>query len=575
MSLKKNTYSLLKKDQKSYLIFIFILIIFTTLLETLSIASFYPLLDLIITSNNSQEHQIQKIYSDFLIMSNINENNIFNFTIILVGLIFVIKVSALLFCSWHISNFEFSLRYYLTKKLYKKYISQDYLKIIKTNSAEIIKNIDYELSVYSSGVAALMEILTEGIILFGIVIFLFYFNFEVSFAILVSLLIISLILQKLYNKKLLEWGKIHQKYEKLRIKNFIETFNAIKEIKIFGKENIFFNIMSKFNKNFFSTARKERFLRSVPRSVLELILIVFACLSLLYFSLDQIDIKDNLSSLGVYLIAAYRSFPSANRILTNYQRLKFATPFMDNISHQFEDDGKNIQLSNNKKYNLTNKITIKDCDFSYNESNKILDNLNFDFKLGRIYGVKGPSGGGKTTLLNILTGLLMPSKGDLYADNQKITNKNIKEFQNIIGYVPQNTFLFDASILENITFDFSDEKTIDHEKIKDLLKHLSLIEKINSLKNGLNTNVGERGVNLSGGQIQRIGLARAMYNNPKILILDESTNAIEKDIERKVLSYLKSIKKNMIIILVAHRDTTLEYADQVLELLNGNLIKIK
>ena len=176
MSLKKNTYSLLKKDQKSYLIFIFILIIFTTLLETLSIASFYPLLDLIITSNNSQEHQIQKIYSDFLIMSNINENNIFNFTIILVGFIFVIKVSVLLFCSWHISNFEFSLRYYLTKKLYKKYISQDYLKIIKTNSAEIIKNIDYELSVYSSGVAALMEILTEGIILFGIVIFLFYFN---------------------------------------------------------------------------------------------------------------------------------------------------------------------------------------------------------------------------------------------------------------------------------------------------------------------------------------------------------------------------------------------------------------
>ena len=240
MSLKKNTYSLLKKDQKSYLIFIFILIIFTTLLETLSIASFYPLLDLIITSNNSQEHQIQKIYSDFLIMSNINENNIFNFTIILVGLIFVIKVSALLFCSWHISNFEFSLRYYLTKKLYKKYISQDYLKIIKTNSAEIIKNIDYELSVYSSGVAALMEILTEGIILFGIVIFLFYFNFEVSFAILVSLLIISLILQKLYNKKLLVWGKIHQKYEELKI--LLKHLMQSKKSKYLVKK-IFFSIL--------------------------------------------------------------------------------------------------------------------------------------------------------------------------------------------------------------------------------------------------------------------------------------------------------------------------------------------
>ena len=496
-----NVVSLLQKEQKKYLIFIFLLIILTTILETLSIASFYPLLDLIINSQESlNEHQIKKIYINFLAKYGINKDDIFKFTIIFVGIIYTLKICTLLFCNWHVSNFEFSLRYYLTKKLYKQYITQDYSKTVRTNSSEVIKNIDYELSVYSSGLAAMMEILTEAIILIGIILFLLYFNLKASFGILFSLLLVSLFLQKLYNERLLQWGKTHQKYEKLRIKNFIETFNAIKEIKIFGKENSFFNLMASFNKNFFSTARKERFLRSIPRAVLELILIICACFSLLYFSVDKIAIQENLSSLGIYLIAAYRTFPSVNRILTNYQRFKFATPFMTNIRDQFDFNRKNYfdgELSN-KKIDLSSKVSIRDCDFSYlNESKKILNNLSFDFELGKIYGIKGPSGSGKTTLLNIMTGLLEPTNGTLYVDDKRITKENIKQFQNIISYVPQNTFLFDSSILNNISFDFSGKEKINYKKINDIIEKLSLNEKISNLKDGLKTNIGERGVNLS------------------------------------------------------------------------------
>ena len=181
--------------------------------------------------------------------------------------------------------------------------------------------------------------------------------------------------------------------------------------------------------------------------------------------------------------------------------------------------------------------------------------------------------GEKTTLLNIITGLLDPDKGSIFVDDVKISNKNKKNLQNIISYVPQSTFLFDSSILNNITFDFSDEEKVNHKKINELVEHLSLQDKILSLKDGLRTNIGERGVNLSGGQIQRIGIARALYNDPKILILDESTNAIEKEIEKKVLNYLNSVKKEMIIILAAHRDTTFELVDEILEIQNGRLIK--
>ena len=169
--------------------------------------------------------------------------------------------------------------------------------------------------------------------------------------------------------------------------------------------------------------------------------------------------------------------------------------------------------------------------------------------------------------------MLDPDKGSIFVDDVKISNKNKKNLQNIISYVPQSTFLFDSSILNNITFDFSDEEKVNHKKINELVEHLSLQDKILSLKDGLRTNIGERGVNLSGGQIQRIGIARALYNDPKILILDESTNAIEKEIEKKVLNYLNSIKKEMIIILAAHRDTTFELVDEILEIQNGRLIK--
>ena len=209
----------------------------------------------------------------------------------------------------------------------------------------------------------------------------------------------------------------------------------------------------------------------------------------------------------------------------------------------------------------------------HNEKNKIPDKLSYDFNFGKIYGIKGQSGGGKTTLLNIITGLLDPDKGSIFVDDVKISNKNKKNLQNIISYVPQSTFLCDSSILNNITFDFSDEEKVNHKKINELVEHLSLQDKILSLKDGLRTNIGERGVNLSGGQIQRIGIARALYNDPKILILDESTNAIEKEIEKKVLNYLNSIKKEMIIILAAHRDTTFELVDEILEIQNGRLIK--
>jgi ABC-type multidrug transport system fused ATPase/permease subunit len=240
MNLINNIFSLLDGELKKYLLFIFIIIILTTILETLSLASFYPLLDLIInTSQIDSSNSIKIFYYKLLDYFSLDVSSILSFTIILVAALYIVKILVLLFCHWHSSNFEFAIRFYLTKKLYSIYLRKDYLSLMKYNSADIIKNIDYELNMYSSGIAALMTIVIEGLIFLGIILFLLYFNYQVTLSILLLFIFIFLLLQLSYNKTLASWGAISQKYEKLRIQNFIETFNAIKEIKVFGKESSF------------------------------------------------------------------------------------------------------------------------------------------------------------------------------------------------------------------------------------------------------------------------------------------------------------------------------------------------
>ena len=210
--------------------------------------------------------------------------------------------------------------------------------------------------------------------------------------------------------------------------------------------------------------------------------------------------------------------------------------------------------------------------FFDDEKKLILNKLNVKFEIGKIYGIKGGSGVGKTTLLNLIAGLIYPKSGSINLDEKQIFKKDYYAYQKNLSYVPQNIFLFDTSLAKNISLKIDNDDNSDNEEIELLAKHLSLSEKISQLKSGIHTGTGERGINLSGGQIQRIGIARALFNKPSILILDEATNAIETKIEESVLNYLHSIKKEMIIILVAHRDSAFKKCDEIFELQSGKLI---
>ena len=375
------------------------------------------------------------------------------------------------------------IRFYLTKILYKTYLKKDYRSLMKYNSADIIKNIDYEIHMFGSGVVSAMTLLTEGFIFLAILVFLFFFNIKITLTLMLISLSIFIILQLSYNKHLLSWAKTAQEHQKSRTKNFLETFSAIKEIKIFGKENLFYDLMNSFNQKFFNANRNQRFLTNIPKAVIESYIIVIISFYLVYLHSLNYEFSDYFSEIGIYLIAGYRVFPSMNRIIVCLQSIKFSSPYMKNITNQILSEKINAQeekvfFTNKSNLKFKKSIELRNCSFSFTKEKQIIKNLSFKFETGKIYGIKGASGSGKTTLLNLLSGLILPDSGKIFLDDKEIViNKDHYFNLSNVSYVPQSVFLFDTTIAKNVHFNFYDDSSKDFKNILELLKELGLEEK--------------------------------------------------------------------------------------------------
>jgi ABC-type branched-subunit amino acid transport system ATPase component len=311
----------------------------------------------------------------------------------------------------------------------------------------------------------------------------------------------------------------------------------------------------------------------IPRIYLEF-LSVFALAFLIFIMLLKNGSNSEfVPTLGIFVASAFRMIPSVNRIVNSMQTIKFYTSSLDIVYDLFNKvkDKKIDFNSDNKKINGT--ISIEKMSYSYEDSNlNILDDINFNIKKGDFVGIIGESGSGKSTLINIISGLLLPTKGKIYIENIELNHENTKQWMQSIGYVPQNIFLTDDTIKNNIAFGV-DEKNINLDKLTKALKDSRLYDFVYSLLDNINTNVGENGVKLSGGQRQRIGIARALYNDPDVLILDEATSALDTETEIKIMKEIVTLKGSRTLLIVAHRLSTLESCDYIIQVKNGKISK--
>ena len=309
---------------------------------------------------------------------------------------------------------------------------------------------------------------------------------------------------------------------------------------------------------------------SLPRFFLELISIIG--ISGFAFYLIKVDNTNLFSTLGVFIAATFRIIPSINKIITSLQNLKYQDSSLDLLVNESKKLGK--ENRQNKNYSLTKfdrTIKLKNINFKYSKKGiSILKNIYLKINKGEMIGIVGGSGSGKTTLIDIILGLHKPDSGEIIIDDLVIKDYKIKNLIKGIGYVPQNIFLIDDTIKNNIALGIPPDK-INDEYLFSAIKNAQLDNFINDLPSGVETKVGEKGIQISGGQIQRIGIARALYNQPEILILDEATSALDNKTERNFIDSIEILKKKQTIIMIAHRMTSLKNCDKIFELDSGVL----
>jgi ABC-type multidrug transport system fused ATPase/permease subunit len=550
------------------------MMIFGTALETLSVGVILPAIALISDPDISHKYpQLQSIFSFF----NLTEpREIIIWGAITLACIFIVKAIYLGSLLWYQVKFAFRLQASLSKRLFTIYLAQPYPFYLEKNSAELINNVTSEISLFTfQGILPMMTLILETFVLIGVGILLV--TIEPLGAIIIVFLsgLIATTFYYVTRKKVTGWGLIRQENDAYRLQHLQQGLSAIKEVKLYGRQDSFIEKFAQHSEVSSRIGHLHNVMQQYPRQWLEL-LAVLSVISLILIMMGQgKDAIEVIPVIGLFAMAAFRLMPSIVRILASMQSIRYGLTIIELLDKEIGLPSKPKQIISAKhKINFDRQIEFLGVCFSYPlTDSKVLDNVSMIIKKGTTVGIVGSSGAGKSTLIDILLGFFKPSSGEVTVDGNSIFH-DLNGWQRKIGYVPQSIYLTDDSILNNVAFGLSDIE-IDLEKIWNCLDAAQLSQFVKSLPDGLRTNVGERGVRLSGGQRQRIGIARALYNNPELLVFDESTNSLDSATAEEVMSAVNGLHGEKTILIISHQMELMTVCDEIYRVTKGRIESLK
>lgn len=551
------------------------MILIMALLDMVGVASIIPFIAVVTNPDLVEANVILKYL--FETSKKFGVENIQQFLLVLGGLVFLILVFSLTFKAF---TTYFSLRfvqmreYSIGKRLIEGYLRQPYSWYLNKHSAELGKNILSEVGVViSTGLRPLIDLIANSVVTLSLTILLVIVDPKLMFIVSCSLGLTYGLIYWFTSKFLKIIGKERTEQNQLRFLAINEVFGAIKEIKVAGLEKNYIKRFSDSAAVFATNNSYALSIEQVPRYILEAIAFGGIMLVILYLMSQTGSFNDALPIISVYVFAGYRLMPALQMIYRSVTLLTYSQTALGTLVKNFKELEQE-KLSEDKNFVFFNKtITLKNINYSYpSSSREVLKNINFAIPAKTTVGLIGTTGSGKTTMVDIILGLLEAQKGTLEVDGNLITKKNARSWQRSIGYVPQHIYLSDDTVAANIAFGLNDQD-IDQEAVEKASKlanlHLFVTEE---LPKKYQTKVGERGVRLSGGERQRIGIARALYHNPQLLILDEATSALDSQTEAAIMDAVNTLSKNITIILIAHRLTTLSKCDNIIKLKKGEII---
>jgi len=544
-----------------------ILLLLGMVLEFVGIGLLVPILEII----SNQDFRSNTIFTDYIpafIKSKTDQEILFLFLFFIV-FIYFFKTVFMGILSFKQNKFIYGINSTLTNKLYQLYLSQEYRFHIKKSSALLSKNLITELSYFSLYLNAILVILTETLFISTVILCVIWINPISTLTVGMFFTILSVIYFSISKKFVKRWSKDRKKLEGLFTITLHEGIRGIRDVKMYGIIDPFVKKFQKEKSEINYITSKFTTLNAFPRYFFELLTVLTLVFYLAVVTLYGLNMQSLISTIGIFIAATFRILPSVNKILVSIQGSKFYNSSVNYIIGEFEEASKGIEdQENHSRTEFYNSIQIKSLRFSYNLGKKnILDNLNLEISKGSIIGIKGSSGSGKSTFIDLFVALQKPTQGQILVDGVSIF-KNINGWRNNIGYVSQFVFLSDTTIAENIAFGKSKE-AIDYRRLDKVIKMAQLSTFIKELPNGIESKVGESGINVSGGQKQRIGIARALYNNPEILVLDEATSSLDDNTEKNVMKSIYKLKGEKTILIVAHRLSTLDKCDIIYNLDSG------
>ena len=578
MNFIKHLLAHLKNIRFEYIKYCFFNVI-STLVEAAGIISIYPLISLLTNENFFNNNSLILKFRE--ITGENNFDTVFIYFALFVIVMFTLTSLMKLYILKYQAFFVHHYSYLYSRELLKTQLSKNFIWFLNQDHSHLIKDTIEETSILVGKIflsSANLIISIISILIF--VVILFYFtNF---YFLLASLIAISpyLLISKYLSKKITFIGKTRFDNNQKRYETLSNIYQGIKEIKSRGLEKKFFDFFDNVTFSLSKAMRSIAFLAQSPRYILELFFIIIFIMTLIYINTyTEIESSVLISSISVIILSVLRLIPHLQLIYKNYSDLKFYAPTLYNMTvENFSiEDGENILDKN--KINLNEEILefnkyieFKNVYFSYNKK-EIYECLNIKFYKSKTIGITGPSGVGKTTLFNILMGLIKVDKGSILIDGYEINTFNNVSYKKLFGYIPQDCFLLNDTLKKNITLlgDFVDspknqtlfDRLVDVCELRDVLKNL---------KNKENTFIGDQGKLLSGGERQRVGIARALYLEPKILILDEATSAIDKDIEKKIMNSLKA-RQDLTKIIISHDQNLLGMCDEVYKVEEKKIVR--
>lgn len=559
----------LYKIKKFY--FLIVLILVTSIFELFTVLSFVPFINTII--NPSQELN----YYNFLInYFDLNQENLFIFYGLLTISIFFISNILLIWSTWMINFFIHDLGAEIYTRLYKYYLNQKFSFHLNHTSSELSKRILQEANRVISGVLLnYFNIISKTITIIFITVMILLYDYSSALICLISLSFCYFLIYKFFRPILIKNGTIISDTFGKRVELINEGFGGIREVLLNNLQNFFSNKMSIANKDFAKAQAINSVLFIIPRYIIDICLFgIILLIVIINFKIMNDNNAELLATLGLFAIASYKLIPSFQQVFSAFSNIR-----SNIVAYTFIEKDLKESRTINYKNDISTKIKdiesieIKDINFKYKSSYNIFENAHVLFKKNNIYSISGESGSGKTSLLDLISGIHLLEKGNI-----KINGKEINRFDyqnhitDFISYLPQNFFILNTSIIENIILDDKDK---DEAKINYLLTSLNLDNFINNKSLTHEYKLGERGSHISGGQKQRLALARSLYKNKKILLLDEFTSSLDKENELLVFKLLNEIKKDKIIIISTHSQDLTQQSDYVYQIKNKKINLIK